>query len=347
MADPGGLYWFSSHYCAACRRAHSTQTVLDCGSCGGTFGEFLDSGFLGCGSCYAIFGDSLRPLLEEYRGSSSSFLEAVGASDSLALARTREIQDALRPDASHQVAPAGPQPARTTAKALHLGIHEPRGGWLRVRAARNIAGIPFWNRLSGAQRNVLSWMLLSDRSAFARLDRGQATGLCSGQELQSLQAVGLVSAAVVALRVIDSGAYVCAGDEDHLRYVRFVAESPDAWAELERAAAEIALLDALYQYEAHPTWGFLCPCPANSGAGLRLSFEVVLPRLRASGEWPEFLASLRDAGFEVRGSGGEGTPVTDIVQLSNRGGFSGNLVTEARRMLVVVDRARKREGELA
>ena len=374
VGNPAGLYWFSEGFCESCDAIRGVHRLRSCGACGGTLSKFTETGFLGCGQCYADLGPELRPLIEAYGGGRGGSLAPARPKDRLAHARTKELCDALghreefRPERENSIrdvpllrarlatvlqgppggggAPQGTGRARTANAASTI---EGAGLRIRVRAARNLCGVPYVQTLGPKRTALAARMLLGDGAALARFGGRTESGALFGAELEPWLGGGHLSRNTAAVRVLGPGRYLCTGDEDHIRFVQ-LCWSPnrqELMAQVVAAGELILELDSLYDWQEHPEWGWLCACPANSGAGVRISFEVSLPKLRHSADWPSFRASLLEAGLEVRGDRGEGSRLGDRLQISNRGMTQGvDLSKEAGRMLVILDRAILRNSTL-
>ena len=60
MADMGST--------PAARRLSKAKTSKECSTCGRSYANFSQTGFLGCGDCYEAFSDAIRPLLRRIQG---------------------------------------------------------------------------------------------------------------------------------------------------------------------------------------------------------------------------------------------------------------------------------------
>lgn len=270
---------FDKAWCRACRKFLKRGAGRACAHCANSFEAFERSGFFDCEFCYATFYDKLirtLPSIDVRRH----------ALDPLASARTLELQTLLGADNGAWPNPEGEEsfPADPSAGEEIPAVESA----IRIRLARNVAGIPYLHRLAPPLRRILSEVLLS-RGAI--LGRWQADGQLTGRSYSS--------------------------DEDHLRVEWFVPLSDSeahVEARLSAIASEIERIDSLFDWQWHRDFGYLAACPSNSGLGIRISMPwpsgrsvphdfpslekakkgenwLVSARIR-SGEWREMARAL-------------------------------------------------------
>lgn len=197
----------------------------------------------------------------------------------------------------------------------------------RVRLARNLAGFPFTNRASTAQRrDVVS--MVRDRAQAASW--GRMLGWvdlqgCPAEQRTQMVERHLVSkqfAASDAPRAVgisaDETLSVMVNEEDHLRiqamYSGLRIDECFAAATAFDQGAESAL-----DYAWHHRWGYLTACPTNVGCGIRVSVMLHLPALRLTSELDRVRRAAKDLHLALRGFHGEGSePMGDFYQLSNQ-----------------------------
>lgn len=333
LDGPGGR-WEERLYCAACRSFQNQPGDRRCLYCGSTYRRFLRSGLLGCARCYDTFAADLQDIVEKYRGRSQAPIDRSSATHrpgGLARSRSAELAALVlgQQDDGTPAAGAGEGHDRPAADDLPPpagapGETEPERSPIlgcRLRLARNIAGLPFWNRLGPAAQAMLSSALLSPAQAlglyFAPADQYSGEP-ATGEELRRLQRSGMIPAqAFAARRVPGRDVWIYTGDEDHFRIQwLFEHESENVFdpvrevETLRRSVSstieEIAEIDTLFACQWHDDHGYLTACPGIGGAGIRLSVLLDLYALQRRGRWAIWQERLLQAGFEVRGSRGEG-----------------------------------------
>lgn len=386
VGDPEGLDWFSARYCESCGQRVELRGNQTCSACNGSLADFLSTGFLGCQVCYSAHEQDVRDLLGRYRGPGDPVsLRARPMVDSLARARSEEIRAALadvagglrgwpaeaeglgvddlgagahvaadRPESQKQGQEVPRAVSGVVPKIEASRMHKPHSALfgsgllrsVRLRVARNLSGLPYLDRLSHTQRELLNRMLLGNGSLLAQPG---LPGRERSQQLEQQKRAARFPARFTAARLFSTDSLLCSGDEDHLRYIAFLPASDrgELLTGLEQELAFVHWLDGVYEWQYLDGWGYLTACPANSGLGLRISFELNLPRLRTSVDWPDFAASLREAGLELRGQQGEGSTLGQRVQISNRFmAADAAPLTEVQAMLVILERAAARELQL-
>jgi len=197
----------------------------------------------------------------------------------------------------------------------------------RVRLARNVAGLPFSNRASVAQR--LQILALLQRVEFPpELTRGvvwvnlnQATPrerqLLVERHLISRQlAEGDLPRAVAIAE--DESVSVMVNEEDHVR-LQVVLPGLQLASALERADRIDDAIEASVDFAFNRRYGYLTACPTNVGCGMRLSVMMHLPALRITNEIERVKRAAKELNLVVRGFYGEGSDATgDFFQVSNQ-----------------------------
>ncbi len=213
----------------------------------------------------------------------------------------------------------------------------------RVRLARNLAGFPFVNRASRAQRDeVLARChdaltpdaLRSDALGEQSLDRSPGPRLewidipetppidrqlLIERHLMSRQhAKGGAEAPRAVAFTTDERVAVMVNEEDHLRLqvLRSGMQIDEAYTEVNALDDK---LESKLEVAFSDRWGYLTACPTNIGTGLRVSVMMHLPALRLTGEIEKVRRAARDMNLAVRGLFGEGSDALgDLYQISNQ-----------------------------
>lgn len=197
----------------------------------------------------------------------------------------------------------------------------------RVRLARNVAGVPFVNRATDADRNEvvgivrrtplfggedgeLNWV---EMEGVTERDRN----LLVERHLISSQFAEATFPRGVGLSK-DETLSVMVNEEDHLRIQTL--ESGLALREAHDRVRKInEELESTIDFAFSPRWGFLTACPTNVGCGVRFSVMLHLPALRLTDELSRVRRAAKDLHLAVRGFHGEGTEsMGDFFQISNQ-----------------------------
>jgi protein arginine kinase len=195
----------------------------------------------------------------------------------------------------------------------------------RVRLARNIAGFPFVNKASEAERQQIvalvsdkaqDWaggMIFIDMNEISSLDRNLLVErhLISTAHVKGGQPRG------VAITQDESVA-IMVNEEDHLRM-----QVLGPGLQLEQVYGRITGLDDQIEeevdYSFSDRFGYLTACPTNVGTAIRFSVMLHLPALRLVGEIEKVRRAAKDMQLALRGFHGEGSEATgDFYQLSNQ-----------------------------
>lgn len=193
----------------------------------------------------------------------------------------------------------------------------------RVRLARNIAGVPFVNRASNADRlrvlatirraqvpEPLRWVDLSAANPRERALLVERH-LISRQfaEGDAPRGVGISS---------DEAVSVMVNEEDHLR-LQVVLPGQQLASALQRANVLDDAIENAVDYTFSRRFGYLTACPTNVGCGIRFSIMAHLPALRMSEEIERFKRAAKELNLAVRGFYGEGSEnAGDFYQISNQ-----------------------------
>jgi len=197
----------------------------------------------------------------------------------------------------------------------------------RVRLARNLAGFPFLNKASDAQRGELTRIAHEKLLASDLADRMLWVDLCDSPELdrQLLVERHLISRQHSeanhprGLAVsVDESVAVMVNEEDHLR-LQVIQAGMRLGDVFERINAIDDRLENELAFAYSPRFGYLTACPTNVGSGIRVSVMLHLPALKLTGEIDKVKRAARDLHLAVRGFYGEGTEsVGDFFQVSNQ-----------------------------
>lgn len=196
----------------------------------------------------------------------------------------------------------------------------------RIRIARNIAGIPFINKMSKENAiNViniikeaikgtnygLKVMLLKDMDDITKLS------LVEKHIISPEFAVNKTEIGAIAIND-EENICIMINEEDHLRIQVF-----SSGVNLENAlslAIEIEEnIGKKINYAYNTKYGFLTSCPSNVGTGLRASAMMHLPALTKTRNIDKVLNVVNGFGMNIRGIYGEGTNSKgNIYQISNK-----------------------------
>ena len=195
----------------------------------------------------------------------------------------------------------------------------------RARLARNLAGFPFVNQATEAQRTEVlrfvrslplgehdDWRWIDLES----IDR-QARRLLLERHLVSREFIDHDLPRAVGIGHGDRIS-VMVNEEDHLRMQALVpgCDLPEAWR---LVAAVDGQLERVAEIAVHPRWGYLTACPTNVGTAVRFSIMAHLPALRLTNEIERLKRAAMALDLAVRGFYGEGSESSgDFYQLSNQ-----------------------------
>lgn len=263
---------------------------------------------------------------------------------------TEREGDSLSRESENQMGSPAPQEEGATGEILQS---------IRIRIARNIQGVHYLTRMGEGEKKLMAHVLLGAHSPFLRMIREKIPE--KSEEMEGFETrpgdpylnrsgpiphaeflFGNQAGGSVKIRFFS-------GDEDHLRveWILRGLKNREVSHWLEKIQEQIGEIDRTYLWDIHEDYDFLTACPANSGSGMRVSFQLRLPGLYGSPGWGEWLGAFRESGFEVRGEHGEGSLPGPVVQLSNRSvPGRDRLVDHIRRLSVIVHRARKAELDL-
>ncbi|MCI8336668.1 MAG: protein arginine kinase [Peptococcaceae bacterium] len=198
----------------------------------------------------------------------------------------------------------------------------------RVRLARNIAGLPFPQRMTEAERQEL---LAAVGRAMQNTPLGQkGYRFFRGEELTVAERELLLEKHLISPQFAgetgevgilisdDESLVIMIGEEDHVRIQSFLpglqlsaalagSNQVDDWLE---QGLDWAFDDKI---------GYLTACPSNVGTGLRASVMVHLPALALTGRLEQIFAAMGKLGLTVRGIYGEGSEsLGALYQISNQ-----------------------------
>lgn len=200
----------------------------------------------------------------------------------------------------------------------------------RVRAARNLVGVPFphllepeksmevINAVKAALENKeasdltgnLELTLLNDLSPFERQ-------ILVDKHLISPDLLNDFQYKAVVLRD-DEAVSIMINEEDHLRIQCLLSglRLKEAWDIVDKVDDG---LERSLDYAFSETLGYLTSCPTNAGTGLRASVMLHLTGLKITKQLGGVFNAISKLGLTVRGLYGEGTEALgDLFQLSNQ-----------------------------
>jgi protein arginine kinase len=195
---------------------------------------------------------------------------------------------------------------------------------VRVRFARNLAGIPFPNRLNTKQRRAVLEKVFSVAEKIPGLEnafRFETDELSPARKNFLIEQHCISpdlsgdSAGVVISRNREIALMV--NEEDHLR-VQVFAPGDDLGAAWALARETDKRLAESLDFSFSEKYGFLTACPTNAGTGLRISVMMHLPGFVMDGQMEKIVRALGAVGLAVRGCFGEGSDSRGCVfQISN------------------------------
>ena len=197
----------------------------------------------------------------------------------------------------------------------------------RLRLARNIAGTPFPERASSAQRRDVLSKCVQQLSELRLMKNGSFFEI---SDLSDLEKQVLVERHLISRELSESeqgsGVFInkdqtCSvmiNEEDHLR-IQFLKSGfnlKNVWKQIDLFDSELERsLDVAYSDE----FGYLTACPTNLGTGLRASVMMHLPGLVISEQMERVIRAVNQLGITVRGLFGEGSDATGhVFQISNQ-----------------------------
>jgi protein arginine kinase len=200
----------------------------------------------------------------------------------------------------------------------------------RIRAARNLNGLPFPHLLTEENiKNIFQPIkdLIESRDfiekagklEFARMDEISAVErqILVEKHLISPDLLDDYSNKAVAIKD-DEIVSIMFNEEDHLRIQCILPglQLSQAWEMVDNLDNS---LESKLDYAYSQQLGYLTACPTNTGTGLRASVMMHLPALVAINRINDVLGTVSKIGLTVRGLYGEGTSASgNLFQLSNQ-----------------------------
>lgn len=211
-----------------------------------------------------------------------------------------------------------------------LNAESPLAEWVlssRIRLARNLRDLPFSQWASTAQLEELTNRA---RQALESLPVGQPLEYFELDRIDPLDVQFLMERHLISREMAqgqthrmaaiapDGRISILVGEEDHLRL-----QVLEPGLNLEEAWRKMALIDqhlgAHMEFAYTPQLGYLTACPTNVGTGIRCSVMVHLPALAMTKQMERILNAVKDQGFTIRGTLGEGSEIKgSIFQISNQ-----------------------------
>ncbi|MCP3905630.1 MAG: protein arginine kinase [Planctomycetes bacterium] len=197
----------------------------------------------------------------------------------------------------------------------------------RVRLARNIAGFPFANRATEAQRHelvrlarrILLGSSLAEDMVWVDLKRATEHDrkLLVERHLISKNLAESEIERGVAISG-DETLSVMVNEEDHLR-MQLLASGLRIPEVYDRLNDVDDMIESHVDYAFSRRWGYLTACPTNVGTGIRYSVMMHLPALKITNEIDRVRRAAKDLHLAVRGYYGEGSESAgDFYQISNQ-----------------------------
>ena len=181
----------------------------------------------------------------------------------------------------------------------------------RVRLARNLADMPFPNRMTPDQKAAVERRvrdaILSGNSAIA-----SDFDFVQMDDLSNEQAVSLVERHIVSPEFIanakgrgfliskDECISIMVNEEDHVR-IQVLHEGLALSEAAEMADRIDTLLNESLRFAFDSELGYLTQCPTNLGTGMRASVMLHLPALTENGAMSRISTNLSKLGLVIRG----------------------------------------------
>jgi len=222
----------------------------------------------------------------------------------------------------------------------------------RVRLARNLEGIPFFN---WAKPKDKEYLLETIQNAVLKNKFLKNAQFYRIKDLSEIDRQFLVERHLMSpehlIRPEDKGVViddkeivsVMINEEDHLRIqiLQSGFNVIDAW----RMSDEIDT-----EFNKHITfafsakWGYLTACPTNTGTGLRASVMIHLPALVMTNQIGNVFQAISKLGLTMRGFYGEGTEaIGNFFQVSNQVTLGHSETDLVGKITSIVDKLVKRE----
>ena len=220
----------------------------------------------------------------------------------------------------------------------------------RVRLARNIAGLPFPDKLSG-EEEIYSVLMLGVEQAMSEITPCDFYKMHDIDPLyaQSLVENHLISKDLIgrqysAVDIARSGDIsVMINEEDHIR-AQCIMPALDLDSAFEKIVRVDKAMSARLDYAFDPKYGYLTACPTNMGAGMRASFMAFLPALVLTDSINSVLSALQQLGVTARGVYGEGSGAQGFMyQLSNQAMIGASEEEILTRMKIIADKVIRNE----
>lgn len=197
----------------------------------------------------------------------------------------------------------------------------------RIRLARNLADVPFPNKASKKELNLI---LSTVHNAIEQIGYFKNSSLFKISELDNVDKQFLIERHLIShdhatnpdgKAVLISREEVLSlmiNEEDHLRIqvMQSGLNLDQTWEIINNI--DDALSEFLnFSYSMH--WGYLTACPTNTGTAMRGSVMLHLPALVMTKQINKVMAAISKLNFASRGFYGEGTQASgNIYQISNQ-----------------------------
>lgn len=201
----------------------------------------------------------------------------------------------------------------------------------RVRLARNLADLPFPNRLQDVRKaksivknvyEAASGIGLFHLYSMSEISDTVAQSLCDDHLISPELAANKICGAVVIAEedgdLMPGGKFsVMINEEDHLREQYIVKGLNLSYAYMQLSAVDDEFSKRL-RFAYDPRFGYLTACPTNLGTGLRASVMLFLPGLTRKKKMTRLIREISRLGHTVRGVYGEGSRAEGYMyQISN------------------------------
>ncbi len=200
----------------------------------------------------------------------------------------------------------------------------------RIRAARNIIGMPFPHLLNiEDSKDIFQSIKAAVESDELKIKFG-GLNFCEMSSLSAVERQILVEKHLISPDLLenypqkavaikdDETISIMVNEEDHLRMQSILPgfQLTKAWEIVDNLDDS---LETMLDYAYCEQLGYLTACPTNTGTGLRASVMMHLPALVMINRIKDVLGTVSKLGLTVRGLYGEGTDASgNLFQLSNQ-----------------------------
>lgn len=212
---------------------------------------------------------------------------------------------------------------------IRSGKHSDIVPSIRIRLARNLANLPFTNKMNDEQKfeviqKVSDSILKSEENEnlkfkFIDMDKSAKIEGYSMAERHLISPEFTQNTRGRALLLNeDESICIMLNEEDHVR-IQVLASGLDFNKAFEKALEVENLISNTVEFAFDSRFGYLTQCPTNVGTGLRASAMLHLYALEKIGAIRQIANTISKLGLTIRGSFGEGSAAMGAMyQISNQ-----------------------------